>query len=154
MGALEYEPDHNMHTDIDEQISMTRMSDFASAILEEKTNMLLASESDVDYQQLLRLGTSAGGARAKAIIAHNAETGEIRSGQVHLGNGFDYWLVKFDGVSKNGDHNLEDIPEYTLIEYAYYQMALQAGINMSACKLLSEGGRNHFMTKRFRSGEW
>jgi serine/threonine-protein kinase HipA len=149
MGALEYEPDHNAQSDMDEQISMTRMSEFASAILEEKTDMLLASENDVDYKQLLRLGTSAGGARAKAIIAHNVETGEIRSGQVDLGKGFDYWLVKFDGVSKNGDHNLVDVPEYTLIEYAYYKMALQAGLVMNECKLLSEGGRHHFMTKRF-----
>lgn len=149
MGALEYEPDHNAQSDMDEQISMKRMSEFASAILEEKTDMLLASENDVDYKQLLRLGTSAGGARAKAIIAHNVETGEIRSGQVDLGKGFDYWLVKFDGVSKNGDHNLVDVPEYTLIEYAYYKMALQAGLIMNECKLLSEGGRHHFMTKRF-----
>ncbi len=149
MGALEYEPDNNERREIDEQISMTRMSDFASAILEEKTDMLLSSESNVDYKQLLRLGTSAGGARAKAVIAYNGETGEIRSGQVDLGKGFDYWLVKFDGVSKNGDHNLEDASEYTLIEYAYYKMALQARLIMSDCKLFSEGGRNHFMTKRF-----
>lgn len=149
MGALEYEPDYKAHRDIDEQINMTRMSDFASAILEEKTAILVSSESDVDYKQLLRLGTSAGGARAKAVIAYNEKTGQIRSGQVDLGKGFDYWLVKFDGVSKNGDHMLEDVPEYTLIEYAYYKMALQAGVIMNDCKLLSEGGRNHFMTKRF-----
>ena len=110
---------------------------------------LLSAESNVDYKQLLRLGTSAGGARAKAIIAYNERTGEIRSGQLELGKDFDYWLAKFDGVSKNGDHNLEDTPEYTLIEYAYYKMALEAGIIMSQCRLLSEGGRNHFMTKRF-----
>jgi len=149
MGALEYEPDNNEHRDSDEQISMTRMSDFASAILEEKTDIHLSSESDVDYKQLLRLGTSAGGARAKVVIAYNEKTGEIRSGQVDLGKDFDYWLVKFDGVSKNGDHNLEDVPEYTLIEYTYYKMALQAGLIMNECKLLSEGGRNHFITKRF-----
>ncbi len=149
MGALEYEPGSNDLRDIDEEISITRMADFASAILEEKKDILIASKSDVDYKQLLRLGTSAGGARAKAVIAYNKETGEIRSGQVDLGKGFDYWLVKFDGVSKNGDHNLEDVPEYTLIEYGYYQMALQAGLLMHECKLLSENSRNHFMTKRF-----
>jgi serine/threonine-protein kinase HipA len=149
MGALEYEPDNSGQRDIDEQINMTRMSDFASAILEEKNDILLSSKSDVNYKQLLRLGTSAGGARAKAVIAYNEKTGEIRSGQVELGKDFDYWMVKFDGVSKNGDHNLEDIPEYTLIEYAYYKMAIQAGVIMSECTLLSEGSRNHFMTKRF-----
>jgi serine/threonine-protein kinase HipA len=149
MGALEYEPDNNEHNDLDAQINITRMADFASAILEEKNGISLQSEDDVNYKQLIRLGTSAGGARAKAVIAYNKKTGEIRSGQVDLGKDFDYWLVKFDGVSKNGDHRLEDIPEYTLIEYAYYKMALQAGLIMNECKLLSEGGRNHFFTKRF-----
>ncbi|MBK5252424.1 MAG: type II toxin-antitoxin system HipA family toxin, partial [Peptostreptococcaceae bacterium] len=149
MGALEYEPDNNGQRDIDEEINMTRMSEFASAILKGKKDILLYAKSDVYYKQLLRLGTSAGGARAKAVIAYNEKTGEIRSGQVELGKDFDYWLAKFDGVSKNGDHNLEDIPEYTLIEYAYYKMALEAGITMSECRLLYEGGRNHFITKRF-----
>lgn len=149
MGALEYEPDSSGQNDVDELISMTRMSDFASAILEEKRDILLSSEDDVDYKQLLRLGTSAGGARAKAIIAYNKKTNDVRSGQVGLGKDFDYWLVKFDGVSKNGDHNLEDVPEYTLIEYAYYKMALEARITMSECKIFPEGRQNHFMTKRF-----
>ena len=149
MGALEYEPAINKHTDINEPISLQRMSDFASAILEEKVDVVLSAESDVTYAQLLQLGTSAGGARAKAVIAYNEKSGEIRSGQVDLGKNFDYWLVKFDGVLKNGDHNLQDVPEYTLIEYAYYEMALQAGLTMNECRLLSEGERNHFMTKRF-----
>ncbi len=149
MGALEYEPDSSGQKDNNELISMTRMSDFASAILEEKNDILVSSKEDVDYKQLLRLGTSAGGARAKAVIAYNEKNNEIRSGQVGLGKDFDYWLVKFDGVSKNGDHNLEDVPEYTLIEYTYYKMALKAGVTMSECKIFPEGDRNHFMTKRF-----
>lgn len=101
------------------------------------------------YSQLLQLGTSAGGARAKAIIAWNENTHEIRSGQVNLGKDFEYWLIKFDGVSRNGDHDMEDDLEYTLIEYAYYKMALKAGIKMNECKLFKENGHNHFMTKRF-----
>ena len=149
MGALEYEPAINKRTDIDEQISLQKMSDFASAILEEKMDVILSAENDVTYAQLLQLGTSAGGARAKAVIAYNEKSGEIRSGQVALDKSFEYWLIKFDGVSKNGDHNLQDTPEYTLIEYAYYKMALQAGLVMNECRILSEGGRNHFMTKRF-----
>lgn len=149
MGALEYEPVINKNTDIDEQISLQRISDFASAILEEKTDVVLSAENDVNYAQLLQLGTSAGGARAKAVVAYNEKSGELRSGQVDLDKNFDYWLVKFDGVSKNGDHNSQDVPEYTLIEYAYYKMSLQAGLTMNECGIISEGGRNHFITKRF-----
>lgn len=149
MGALEYEPAIDAHIEGDDQISISKLVDFASAILEEKENLLLTAEDEKDYHQLLKLGTSAGGARAKAVIAYNSKTGEIRSGQIDLDEGYEHWLMKFDGVSKNGDHNLEDIPEYTLIEYAYYQMALSAGIHMSECQLYEEGGRQHFMTKRF-----
>ncbi len=149
MGALEYAPVINNHTHIDEQVSLQRMADFASAVLEKRMDIVLSAQGDITYTQLLRLGTSAGGARAKAVIAYNEQTGEIRSGQVDLVKNFDYWLVKFDGVSKNGDHDLQDAPEYTLIEYAYYKMALQAGLTMSECRILSEGGRNHFITKRF-----
>jgi len=149
MGALEYEPESSERKEIDAQINITKMSDFASAILEKKKSLLITSENDINYQQLLKLGTSAGGARAKAIIAYNKKTGEFRSGQVDLESDFEYWLVKFDGVSKNGDHNLEDEPEYTLIEYAYYLMAKNAGIEMSECTILSDNHRNHFMTKRF-----
>ena len=69
--------------------------------------------------------------------------------QLNLDKDFDYWLMKFDNVSKNGDHGLEDIPEYTLIEYAYYKMALAAGIHMNECRIYSNAGENHFMTKRF-----
>ena len=73
----------------------------------------------------------------------------MKSGQIAPEKGFDYWLMKFDGVSKNGDHDLEDEPEYTLIEYAYYLMALKAGINMNECRIFKENNHNHFMTKRF-----
>jgi len=149
MGALEYMPTINATGDNDNKINIARLVDFAAAVLAEKENMLLSSQNDVDFKQLLKLGTSAGGARAKAVIAYNLKTGDIRSGQVDLANGYDFWLIKFDGVTKNGDHNLEDVPEHTLIEYAYYKMALKAGIVMSECKLLEEGSRKHFMTKRF-----
>ena len=149
MGALEYEPAMHAHIESEDQISIAKLVEFSSAILQEKETQLLAAEDDVNYHQLLRLGTSAGGARAKAVISFNSETGDIRSGQIDLDEGYEHWLMKFDGVSKNGDHNLEDVPEYTLIEYAYYKMALSAGIHMSECRLYEEGGRKHFMTKRF-----
>jgi serine/threonine-protein kinase HipA len=149
MGALEYEPDSSGKKDSDEVVSISRMAEFASAILAKKESLILTSKDSIDYQQLLKLGTSAGGARAKAIVAYNKTTGEFRSGQIRLGEAFEHWLIKFDGVNKNGDHNQEDEPEYTLIEYSYYLMAKKAGISMSECQLLTEGKYNHFMTKRF-----
>ncbi len=99
--------------------------------------------------EILRVGTSAGGARAKAIVAWNPATHEVRSGQAKAPPGFEYWLLKFDGVSANKDKELDDSQGFTVIEYAYSLMARQAGINMSECRLLEEGGRRHFMTRRF-----
>lgn len=100
-------------------------------------------------RDILRVGTSAGGARAKAVIAWNAATNEVRSGQIAAGDGFDYWLLKFDGVAGNKDKELEDPKGYGTIEYAYHLMAKAAGITMSECRLLEENGRRHFMTRRF-----
>jgi serine/threonine-protein kinase HipA len=98
---------------------------------------------------ILRVGTSAGGARAKAVIAWNPATNEVRSGQVAAGEGFEYWLLKFDGVEGNKDKELEGPKGYGVIEYAYYNMARDCGINMSECRLFEEHDRRHFMTRRF-----
>ena len=98
---------------------------------------------------ILRVGTSAGGARAKAIIAWNRTTNEVRSGQVAAGDGFAYWLLKFDGVTGNRDRELDDAKGFGVIEYAYFLMAQAAGLTMSECRLLEENGRRHFMTRRF-----
>ena len=95
------------------------------------------------------VGTSAGGARAKAVIAWNPQTNEVRSGQVAAGDDFEYWLLKFDGVSGNKDKEFEGSRGYGAIEYAYHLMAQAAGITMSECRLLEENGRRHFMTRRF-----
>ena len=149
MGALEYVPANGPDEDEKSLVDLDAMVQFASEILSNRERIKIKTDENLTYSQLLQLGTSAGGARAKAIIAWNEDSGEIKSGQVDAGDGFDYWLLKFDGVSKNGDHNLEDEPEYTLIEYSYYQMAVLAGVEMSECRLLRENGRNHFMTKRF-----
>jgi len=100
-------------------------------------------------RDILQVGTSAGGARAKAVIAINDETLEIRSGQVDAGPGFSYWLIKFDGVDNNRDKELADGKGYGAIEYAYYLMAKAAEITMTECRLLPENGRRHFITKRF-----
>ncbi|MBO9694762.1 MAG: HipA domain-containing protein [Sphingopyxis sp.] len=100
-------------------------------------------------REILRVGTSAGGARAKAIIAWNPATNEVRSGQVAAPAGFQYWLMKFDGVANNRDHELADSKGYGTIEYVYSLMAVDAGIDMTECRLFDEGGRRHFMTRRF-----
>jgi serine/threonine-protein kinase HipA len=100
-------------------------------------------------QTILRVGTSAGGARAKALIAWNPSTEEVRSGQLDAPPGFSHWLLKFDGVSGNKDKELEDPQGYGLIEFAYSQMAQAAGISMTECRLLAENHRRHFMTRRF-----
>ena len=149
MGALEYVPSTYGMNDIDENINVSEMVKFASDVLNQREAITLNAQEKLTYSQLVQVGSSAGGARAKALIAWNEKTNEIRSGQLNLDKDFDYWLMKFDNVSKNGDHGLEDVPEYTLIEYAYYKMALAAGINMNECRIYSNAGENHFMTKRF-----
>ena len=98
---------------------------------------------------ILRVGTSAGGARAKAVIAWNPASNEVRSGQTPAGEGFEYWLLKFDGVSGNKDKELDDPQGYGVIEFAYFHMARDCGIDISECRLFEESGRRHFMTRRF-----
>lgn len=149
MGALEYVPASTDIKDIDENINVQEMVKFASDILADREGISLKAKDNLTYSQLVQVGSSAGGARAKAIIAWNEETNEVRSGQAQLGTGYDYWLMKFDNVIKNGDHGLEDKPEYTLIEYAYYLMAKKAGVTMNECRLYESAGEHHFMTKRF-----
>lgn len=149
MGALEYVPASSEISDINENINVSEMVKFASDVLNQRESIILNSEEALTYSQLVQVGSSAGGARAKALIAWNENTNEVKSGQLNLDKDYDYWLMKFDNVSKNGDHGLEDVPEYTLIEYAYYKMALDAGVQMNECRIYSNAGENHFMTKRF-----
>ena len=149
MGALEYVPASSELSDINENINVSEMVKFASNVLNKRESITLNAQEALTYSQLVQVGSSAGGARAKALIAWNAKTNEIKSGQFNLDKDYDYWLMKFDNVLKNGDHGLEDVPEYTLIEYAYYKMALDAGIQMNECRIYSNNGENHFMTKRF-----
>jgi len=153
MGALEYVPSQGPRLSAKStHVEVEALVELASEILTRR-NQLHGSFSPLDredsLQDLLRVGTSAGGARAKVIIAWNSETDEVRSGQVEAGPGFSYWLLKFDGVSGNKDKELEDPAGYGLVEYAYYRMALLAGIDMKECRLLKENRRNHFMTRRF-----
>jgi len=100
-------------------------------------------------EEILRVGTSAGGARAKAVLAWNEQTGEFHSGQLDAGPGFSYWLMKFDGVSGNADKEVADPLGFGRLEYACYLLACDAGIDMALSRLHEEGGRAHFMTQRF-----
>ncbi len=152
MGALEYHPLSGPKATPSEQVDVAALVELASRILTER-HQLEGSFAPVrrhdSLQDILRVGTSAGGARAKAVIAWNPETNEVRSGQVQTETGFSAWLLKFDGVSGNKDKEHEDPVGYGLIEYAYSQMAQAAGVDMTECRLLKENDRNHFMTKRF-----
>ncbi|TWT32861.1 type II toxin-antitoxin system HipA family toxin [Blastopirellula retiformator] len=154
MGALEFEPALRQRPDKSEAIDVAQLVKLAADALAQKESLQsrFSGEAKGDVaamQEILRVGTSAGGARAKAVIAWNEATGEVRSGQVEAPSGFGYWLLKFDGVAGNRDKELEDPRGYGLIEFAYYQMAVAAGIEMSPCRIFCENGRNHFMTKRF-----
>lgn len=152
MGALEYAPSEGPSGTKADQIDVSALVELASEILTKRNNLqrsFVPVDREDSLQDILRVGTSAGGARAKAIIAWNPETNEVRSGQIKAGSGFSYWLLKFDGVSGNKDKELEDPAGYGLIEYAYYKMALTAGIEMKECRLLKENSRSHFMTRRF-----
>jgi serine/threonine-protein kinase HipA len=152
MGALEFAPAIGPKPQPAKKIEIDALVKLASAVLSHRKNLKTtfanAGRKNA-LNDILRVGTSAGGARAKAVIAWNRETNEVRSGQITAGQGFDYWLLKFDGVTGNKDKELEDPKGYGAIEYAYYLMAKAAGITMSECRLLEESGRRHFMTRRF-----
>lgn len=148
MGALEYVPARGPSATESERIEVDKLVQLASQVLRSREKMHVSAGENA-MQEIIKVGSSAGGARAKAVIAWNEQTGDIRSGQIEAGKGYDYWLMKFDGVSGNGDKEGDDAPQYTRIEYAYYLMAGDAGITMSDCRLYEEQGRFHFMTRRF-----
>lgn len=152
MGALEFSPAIGPQALEANQVQIDRLVELATDVLTHR-NDFGVSFADAGKEQalndILRVGTSAGGARAKAVIAWNRSTNEVRSGQVPAGEGFEYWLLKFDGVKGNKDKELEDPQGYGVIEYAYWKMAGDCGITMSECRLFEENGRQHFMTRRF-----
>jgi len=152
MGALEFAPATGPKARRAGRVQIDSLVELASEILTHR-NTLQASFANESSEQamadILRVGTSAGGARAKAVIAWNPATNEVRSGQLAADEGFEHWLLKFDGVSGNRDKELEDPQGYGVIEYAYYRMARDCGIDMSECRLFEENGRRHFMTRRF-----
>jgi serine/threonine-protein kinase HipA len=153
MGALEFEPVKGPRLSADEDIRLGALVELASQILSHRKDFvasLRAGNEEDAMRAILSVGMSAGGARAKAVVAWNPETRAIRSGQVDAPPGFEHWLLKFDGVDGNRDkEELADPEGYGAIEFAYAKMATAAGIDMPPCRLLEENGRRHFMVRRF-----
>lgn len=151
IGALEFRPTQRyFDPDQGAQIEIDKMVRLASLVLQKRQFEIDRQDLDGEaLEQILQIGTSAGGARAKAIINWNEQRNIILPGHMQPQDGFDGWLIKFDGVSENRDKELADPLGYGRIEYAYYLLAVKAGIEMMESRLLEEGGRAHFMTKRF-----
>lgn len=149
MGALEFEPAMDVAYDPNAQFEIDSLVSVASDALAEKSSFgtNLNEDKKAAIAEILRLGTSAGGQRAKAIIAYNKETGEVRSGQVEVPEGFDYYLIKLDGVSATA--GFKETGNYGRLEYSFYKLAKACGIDMTECSLIEENGRAHFLTKRF-----
>lgn len=145
MGALEFRPARGAHNESSAPVEMKELVEEARRFVQ--GTFSVDHEAKAALANIIKVGTSAGGARAKAVIAWNPKTDEVRSGQFDAAPGFEHWLLKFDGMGK--DKELGTGEGYGRIEYAYYLMAKAAGIQMSDSRLLEENGRAHFMTKRF-----
>ena len=145
MGALEFRPARGAHKESSAPVEMKQLVEEARRLVQ--GTLSVDHEAKAALANIIKVGTSAGGARAKAVIAWNPATDEVRSGQFDAAPGFEHWLLKFDGVGK--DKELGTGEGYGRIEFAYYLMATAAGIRMSDSRLLEENGRAHFMTRRF-----
>jgi serine/threonine-protein kinase HipA len=152
MGALEFEPAREPAAAEGADLQFGALVRLAGEALAQRETFVAELAADPEKEAIkaiLAVGTSAGGARPKAIIAYNQATGQVRSGQIEAGDGFGHWLLKFDGVARAGDHGLTDPQGWCAVEYAYSVMAQAAGVQMSECRLFAEHGRRHFMTRRF-----
>lgn len=149
MGALEFEPVMDVPYSPDVRIELDSLVEVASEALSEKEEFGANLEEDkkAAIAEIVRLGTSAGGQRAKAIIAYNPSTGEVRSGQIEAPEGFDYYLIKLDGVT--AEAGFRETQNFGRLEYSFYRLVKECGIEMSDCSLIEENGRAHFLTKRF-----
>ncbi|PQJ78955.1 type II toxin-antitoxin system HipA family toxin [Polaribacter porphyrae] len=148
MGALEFEPMQLQNSSNAFTVEIESLVDVARKMLHNRSQFKVNvnKQEEIAIKQIIAIGTSAGGARPKAVIAYNKKTGEVRSGQSNVPKDFEHWLIKLDGVS---DVQLGDTQGYGRVEMAYYLMAKASGIKMMPCELLEENGRAHFMTKRF-----
>ena len=149
MGALEFEPAMDAPYSPDVRIELDSLVEVTSEALSEKEDFGANLEEDkkAAIAEIVRLGTSAGGQRAKAIIAYNPLTGEVRSGQVEAPEGFGYYLIKLDGVT--AEAGFRETQNFGRLEYSFYRLVKECGIEMSDCSLIEENGRAHFLTKRF-----
>lgn len=148
MGALEFEPVTLKESKRTFSIEIESLVNIAQQMLSKKEAFITNIQADEEraVMEILRIGTSAGGARPKAVVAYNEKTGEVRSGQTNAPKDFEHWLIKLDGVS---DIQLGASKGYGRVEMAYYNMAVACGIDMMYSRLLEENGRAHFMTRRF-----
>jgi serine/threonine-protein kinase HipA len=151
MGGLEYEPAVDTESNQPVQLQISSLVEMAQEVLNDRTDLRMDLKHDDAMYQLCQIGTSAGGARAKAVIAINDDMSEVRSGQVDVPEGFEHYLIKFDGVNpKNkNDQGFGAAMSFGIMEYAYHVMAIACGIDMMHCDLFEENGRSHFVTKRF-----
>ncbi|GAP21228.1 type II toxin-antitoxin system HipA family toxin [Leptolinea tardivitalis] len=156
LGALEYPSPLLIESPIPRPLNTPNLIGLINTILENKLDILTSLTYKSDFSllnELLRIGISAGGSRAKAIVCWNTDTNEMFPGDIQQSENFGNWLIKFDGIGNNKDKEQADPIGYGKIEYAYYLMAQAAGINMTECCLFNENGRSHFMTKRFDRNE-
>lgn len=149
MGALEFEPAMDAPYSPDVRIELDSLVEVASEALSEKEEFGVNLDDDKKavIAEIVRLGTSAGGQRAKAIIACNPQTGEVRSGQIEAPEGFDYYLIKLDGIT--AEAGFRETQNFGRLEYSFYRLVKKCGIEMSDCSIIEENGRAHFLTKRF-----
>jgi len=151
MGALEYEPATSGMGVAAFDVDLAELVHLAQNVLNQREQFSAELDEKNAMSHLIQVGTSAGGARPKAVIAINADRSKIVSGQVDAPPGFEHYLLKFDGIQQHDQHaeTFGDPQGFGVMEYVYYQMALACEIEMQASELLEEGERRHFMTKRF-----
>ena len=150
MGALRFEPQERKDLNKQVAIDLDGLIAATAEVLGERMQLDTNLKTDDEaLLTILRVGTSAGGARPKAVVAYNKETGDLRSGQVDAPEGYEHWLLKLDGVDENNPGAYSETMNYGCLEYAYYKMVLDCGIEMMESRLLEDGKRHHFMTKRF-----
>lgn len=155
MGALEYRPATGPEPVESHPVEVEALAELAAEVLARRSDLqasFLGEEREMALGEILRVGTSAGGARAKALLAFNPETLEVRSGQLDVPEGFEHWILKFDGV-EDRSREIGEPRGYGVIEFVYSQMAVRAGIEMEDCRLLEDRNRRHFMTRRFDRSE-
>jgi serine/threonine-protein kinase HipA len=149
MGALEFYPATGPDPVKSEPLEIERLRALAANILDQRKKVKVKLREKDVFEQIVRIGTSAGGARAKVLIAYDEATRTVLSGQVRAPEGYGYWLLKFDDIENNRDKENADPAGFGALEYTYSQIAKEAGIEMTECRLLEDGDHRHFMTRRF-----